>query len=192
MDLSWFTVISSIISILAIVTGAVWTLEPIQVQTHAWLGIFAFVPLFLFRMLSWLIIITFLDSFSMFVLVGIVILTWVLLFFIQDRLHVEPLKQTLLSVVFPVVKMPSGHSNSPADLKLLIWLVVSGNLFFMLIIITLFCLYYFEVYDPWCSKVKDKITVPQSMLVNIFIVEIILFVTSTIPVIVAALRKIQR
>ena len=35
LDLSWFTVVSTVISIAAILSGATWTLEPIEKQTYS-------------------------------------------------------------------------------------------------------------------------------------------------------------
>ena len=100
-------------------TDLSWTLLPIQEETYKWVCSFAFIPLFLFRMLSWLMIITMLDYFFLFVAAGFLLLNWIVFFLGQD--HHEPLKQSLLSLVFPVIKLPSAKVNQQADIKLLAW-----------------------------------------------------------------------
>ena len=70
IDFSWFSLISSIISIIGILLSASITVEPIQEQTNKFVAFVAFVGLFLFRMLAWLILITMLHSFSFFVLLS--------------------------------------------------------------------------------------------------------------------------
>jgi len=90
-----------------------------QEETYPWVRRVAFIPLFLFRMLSWLLIMMLLHNFTLFVTAGFLLLNWIVFFLGQD--HHEPLKQSLLSLVFPVIKLPSAKVNQQADLKLLAW-----------------------------------------------------------------------
>jgi hypothetical protein len=90
-----------------------------QEETYPWVRRVAFIPLFLFRMLSWFFIMMMLHNFSLFVAAGFLLLNWIVFFLGQD--HHEPLKQSLLSLVFPVIKLPSAKVNQQADIKLLAW-----------------------------------------------------------------------
>jgi type III secretory pathway component EscS len=63
--------VSSIISIIGILIGATKTVQPIQDQTYPGIGFVSFLCLFLFRMLSWIILMTMLHSFAIFVMVKI-------------------------------------------------------------------------------------------------------------------------
>ena len=129
LDLSLFAMVSSIISIAGILFSASWTTKPIQNQTHVLVAFLAFLPLFLFRMLSWLLIITCLDLFSFIIIIGLLVLNWIVLILTQDRLHSEPLKQSLLSLVFPVYELPTSNTDPTRGLKFLFCLTLSGNIY---------------------------------------------------------------
>jgi hypothetical protein len=105
VDLSWFSIISSIISIIGMLNGALWITEPIQKVTNGPTGKLTFFPLFFYRLLAWLMIITFLHSFSFIVLAGQALLNAVVLLLFQDhKLTVEPIVQSILSLAFPVTR----------------------------------------------------------------------------------------
>ena len=105
VDLSWFSIVSSILSIAGMITGALWITEPLENVTNGFAGKLAFLPLFFYRMLAWLTIITFLHSFSFIVLSGLLILNSVVLLLSQtNKLTVEPIMQSMLSLVLPVTK----------------------------------------------------------------------------------------
>ena len=105
LDLSWFSIISSIISIIGMLNGALWITEPIQKVTSRLTGKLTFFPLFFYRLLAWLMIITFLHSFSFIVLAGQALLnTAVLLLSQSNKLTVEPIVQSIVSLAFPVTR----------------------------------------------------------------------------------------
>ena len=105
LDLSWFSIISSIISIIGMLNGALWITEPIQKVTSGLTGKLTFFPLFFYRLLAWLMIITFLHSFSFIVLAGQALLNAVVLLLSQkNKLTVEPIVQSIVSLAFPVTR----------------------------------------------------------------------------------------
>jgi len=105
VDLSWFSIVSSILSIGGMLTGALWITEPLEHVTNGHAAKLAFLPLFFYRMLAWLTIITFLHSFSFIVLAGLFILNSVVLLLSQaNKITVEPVIQSMLSLVFPVIR----------------------------------------------------------------------------------------
>lgn len=182
IDFSWFSLISSIISIIGILLSASITVEPIQEQTNKFVAFVAFVGLFLFRMLAWLILITMLHSFSFFVLVGLAVLNWITLLLSQKELVVSPLEHSLLSLVFPAYKWPDAELTQETSLRLFFSLVILGNGFFGAILIALSCLYYFAVTNPWCSEVR--IMVHEDKLSSIFFAMIVLFIAATVPTVI--------
>jgi len=105
VDLSWFSIISSIISIIGMLNGALWVTEPVQKITSGLTGKLTFFPLFFYRLLAWLMIITFLHSFSFIVLAGQALLNAAILLLSQsNKLTVEPIIQSVLSLAFPVTR----------------------------------------------------------------------------------------
>ena len=56
VDLTWLTIVSAAFSLFSILYSINWTMEPIEKQTNKLIGMISFIPLFLFRMISWLLI----------------------------------------------------------------------------------------------------------------------------------------
>lgn len=105
MDLSWFSIVSSIFSIAGILLGALWVTDPLQNITNGTIAKLTFVPLLFYRLLAWLVIITFLHSFSLYALAGLVILNIFVLFILKkNKLKVELLVLSILSIVIPIAR----------------------------------------------------------------------------------------
>ncbi len=58
VDLSWFSIVSSIFSVVSILFGSRWIVRPIKEQTNKYVAQLAFLPLFMYRMIAWLIIVS--------------------------------------------------------------------------------------------------------------------------------------
>jgi len=105
VDLSWFSIISSFFSILGMLSGALWITAPTEEVTNGFTSKLIFIPLFFYRMMAWLMIITFLHSFSFLVLGGLAMLNvGVLLISQKNKINVEPIVQSMLSLAFPVTR----------------------------------------------------------------------------------------
>ena len=167
-------------------------MEPLKKETYTWIGVISFIPLFLFRMLSWLVIIVLLDLFSLLVFLAQMALNWIILFFIQHRVYFEPVKQSLLSIVFPVFKLPSDKTDSCMDFKIWVWILQVGNIFFVMTITALYILYDFGINIPWCLKSKLKIKAPENLLGGIFYATLTLFVASSLPAVLCCWMKTPR
>jgi hypothetical protein len=87
IDLSWFNIVSSIFSIIAILFGSRWTVNSIKEETNALVAICVFVPLFFYRMVAWMIIITLLHTFSLAVFGGFVLINILVFVFLQDPIE---------------------------------------------------------------------------------------------------------
>jgi hypothetical protein len=190
IDLSWFNIVSSIFSVFAILFGSRWTVKSIQEETTAYVAILVFIPLFFYRMVAWMIIITLLHTFSLVVFAGFVSINIVIFVFFQDPIEVEPLSHSFLSIVFPVSLLPtSNFNNKNNSSKLLFCLVLIGNLTLFGVITILFALYNYDVYNPWCSQVSNKLILPESLMSNIHFVLMSIVSFATVPVSVCYVTK---
>jgi hypothetical protein len=158
VDLSWFNIASSIFSVIAILIGSRWTVNSIQEETNALVAILVFIPLFFFRMVSWMIIITLLHTFSLAVFIGFVLINMAIFVLIPDTIEVEPLAHSFLSIIYPVPHLPTAiFKTNHNSMKLLFWLILIGNLTLLGILTILFVLYNYDAYNPWCPYYKTLI-----------------------------------
>jgi hypothetical protein len=190
IDLSWFNIVSSIFSIIAILVGSRWTVKSIQEETNALVAILVFIPLFFYRMVAWMIIITLLHTFSLAVLGGFVLINILVFVFLQDpiengKFEAEPLAHSFLSIIFPVSLLPtSTFKNSKNSLKLLFWLVLIGNLTLFGVLTILFVLYNYDIYNPWCAELSNKLLLPESLMNNMHYLMMAILSFATVPVMV--------
>jgi hypothetical protein len=190
IDLSWFNIVSSIFSVVAILLGSCWTIKPIQKETNDVVAILVFIPLFLYRMVVWMLIITFLEIFSLAVFAGFALLNVAIFVFLQDTIDVEPLAHSFLSIIFPVSLLPSSDlKNNNSSLKLYFWLVLIGNLALFAVLVILFFLYDNDVYNPFCSQVSNQLLLTEGLMINIHYLLMSILSFGTIPVIVCFLIK---
>jgi hypothetical protein len=195
IDLSWFNIVSSIFSVIAILFGSRWTVNSIQEETNALVAILVFIPLFFYRMVAWMIIITLLHTFSIAVFGGFVFINILVFVFLQDTIEngqfeAEPLAHSFLSIIFPVSTLPtSKFKNSNNSLKLLFLLVLIGNLTLLGVLTVLFLLYKYNVYNPWCSEVSNRMLLPESLVNNIYYLLMSIFSLATVPVMVCFVTK---
>jgi hypothetical protein len=187
IDLSWFNIVSSVFSVVAILFGSRWSVKSIKEETNALVAILVFIPLFFYRMFAWMIIITLLHAFSLAVFAGFFSINILLFVFLQNPIEVEPLAHSFLSIIFPVSLMPSSNFNN--SFKLLFWLVSIGNLTLFGVVIILFFLYHYDVYNPWCSEASNKLILPESLMNNILYLMMSLWSVATLPVIVCFVAK---
>jgi hypothetical protein len=190
IDLSWFNIVSSIFSIIAILLGSRWTVQSIQEEANAYVAICVFIPLFFYRMVAWMIIITLLHTFSLAVFGGFVLINILVFVFLQDpiengKFEAEPLAHSFLSIIFPVSLLPtSNFKNTNNSLKLLVWLVLIGNLTLFGVLTILFLLFNYDVYNPWCSEVSKKLLLPESLMNNMHYLLMSILSFATVPVLV--------
>jgi hypothetical protein len=182
IDLTWLPIVSTCLSVLGILTGALWIVAPIEKTTNSIIGKIIFLPIFFYRLLVWQIILIILNSFSFFAFAGFAFLNWIVLFlFIQDQLIVEPINHALLSLVFPVFKLPSTKVGDDFSLKIFFWMIVTGNSFLLLIHGTLYTLYHFDIYNPWCREDLSELLMPEELFQNVHFFFMALFAAATLP-----------
>jgi hypothetical protein len=189
LDLRWFNIVTSIFSTFGILIGLYWTVKPVQEETNSLVGFLFLIPLFLFRMTSWMIIIAILDSFSLAVFAGIVLVNLVIYILAQKPIRVEPLTHSFLSLILPVPFLPSSKIENKDVLKLLFLLILIGNLTLIGVLALLFFLYNSDKYNPWCSNVNNKLQIPETMMDHSEYFILALFASATIPLAVCFFLK---
>jgi hypothetical protein len=153
-------------------------------MTNSVIGKLTFLPIFLYRLLVWQLILIILNSFSFLIFAGFAIINWiVLVLFIHD--DIEPINHALLSLVFPVFKLPSTKVEDAFSLKIFFWMIVTGNSFLLLIHGCLFTLYHYDIYNPWCREDLNKLLMPEELFQNGYWFFLALFASATLPAFVA-------
>lgn len=104
-----FPIASTFYSVIGIFVGSLWTTEPIARETNSFVGKFTYLPIFLFRMLAWQIIIIMLVFFSIYIIACMLCVNWAVFFFSQEKLKLEPVCYACLSLVLPIHKLPSEN-----------------------------------------------------------------------------------
>ena len=164
LDLSWFNVITSLVSGLAILIGSFWIVKPVQEATNGLIACLILIPMFLFRIAAWLIIIAIFYSFSLLPFAVLALLNLIIFIFAQKEILIDPLAHTFLSLILPVPFLPSSKIRSENGLKLLFCLGLIGNLTLIGLLALFFLMYNFDVYNPWCSSVNNRLQLPEILM----------------------------
>ena len=173
-------------SLASMVLSLSWTMEPLQRQTNRWIGKLPLLPLFLFRMLSWVVIAVALKSFGTAVLIVLAAINFGILHGKTDQLF----ESAMLSMLFPAVKFPTSKMPNHFTEKAFFWLTIAGNAVLMATMVAVYILYLKDVMNPWC--LADHILVPEEMLAHICFSMLILFFTSTFPIFITKLVEKDR
>ena len=186
IDLSWLAIISTIASLLSNVTSIVWITEPIQKQMIGWVGKLQILPLFLYRMLSWVVILASLKSFASAILIIMATINFGILFGSTNQL----LETAALSIIFPAFKFPSSELPEPVTMNLFFRLAFAGNVLLMASLLAIYIVYWADLMNPWCSI--EHLLVPEEIFDTLGFIILILFFTSTMPAILLPVMKRQR
>ncbi len=136
---------------------------------------------------------------------GAMLLLNILIFVLaQDRHEVEPLTQSMLSLIFPACQLPStdlktqvrsGDTTNQVksgdiavhnSLKLFFLISLSGNLTLLGAILCLCLLYHFDIYNPWCAASSNNILlIPERLMMTMHFPIVALCTFATIPVAVS-------
>jgi hypothetical protein len=117
---------------LGILTGTLWIVDEISEEVQFFAEKLMIIPIFFFRMISWQIILIVLGSFSIGTCVGFIFVNSLLLFFVQDKLILEPIYFACLSLFFPIHRMPStkketnNNNNNNKSMKILFLMILTG------------------------------------------------------------------
>ncbi len=182
INLSWFPIVSTCLSVVGILTGALWIVEPVEKETNFIVGKLTFLPIFFFRMFSWLIFFILLHSFSVFACFTFAGLNMLTLLLVQEQLGIDPFSHALLSIIFPVHKMPSFETDSKISKKILFWMVLAGNSALLLSHACLYCLFHFNIYNPWCKNDAIKLLIPMEKFQSINPLTATLYTGATLPI----------
>ena len=192
IDLSWFPMVATCLSVIGILIGALWIVEPIEKETNSITGKLTFIPMFFYRMLLWLLILIYLDSFSVLAFFCFAVINWITLFSVQNHLEIDPINHSLLSLIFPVYKLPSYEIDSKAQMKIMLFMVVVGNSTLLLFHVFLYYLYFFQVYSPWSNSHSNTLLLPEDVYKNINLLVTALFLAASIPILLTYYFRFER
>ncbi len=181
IDISWLPIVLTSLSIIGIFAGAQWIIEPLEKETNKIIGKSIYISIFFYRIIVWLIVLITLHSFSVIAIVCIGATNGIILLMIQDKLEIDPINHSLLSLIFPVSKLPSHNIDSRISNNIIFWMVLIGNSIIFLLYITLFCLYSFEFYNPW-NRYNNRIMIEEEVFRKSIIVVMVLYVAGTLPI----------
>ena len=191
IDLTWFPIVSTCLSIVGVLIGTLWIVDPIVKETTWIIGKLTFIPIFFYRMLVWLLILIILDWFSLIALVCFALINFIILFFAQKELDIDPVSHALLSLIFPIYRLPSDF-DSKVLMKILFWMITIGNSLLLLFHVSVYCLYYFNVYNPWSSGHSSKLLVHEDMFRSTNPLVVALFFAATLPTFFCYILQCQR
>jgi len=88
--------------------------------------------------------------------------------------------------------LPSAEMGKNEALRLLFWMALTGNIYFLSVLAILSALYYSETYNPWCSNRWHNLLIPEHTVDNFFYCALALFASATLPVSVGFFLKKSR
>ena len=186
VNLSWLAIISTITSVTANIMNISWIMKPFQKHVKTWVVKLSVIPMFLFRMISWVVIVASLKSFASPVLIIMATVNMGILFGKSDQLF----ETAMLSIVFPAFKFPTTETPNHVALKVFFLLSIIGNVNLMASLVTVYFLNWTSVMNPWCSL--DHVLVPEEMLTHVCLLMLTLFCSSTLTTIVLKVVKKPR
>ena len=193
INLNWWAMVSSFLSIFGLLFGSLWIYEPISSETNKWIGFFTFLPIFFFRLLGWQFIILATVELSLILVVAILITNVAILYLVQSsQLSIEPLTSAVLSLVLPMYKLPSTSVDRTVSVKALTLLITCGNVLIVLSLILIFVLHSFGVYNPWDCNNKRKIIFQEEWFHPTFWTLLSVFAAATIPSIMLYINTMQK
>ncbi len=193
IDLTWFPIISTCLSIVGVLLGTLWIAEPVEKTTNWIVGKLTFVPIFFYRMLVWLIIFIMLDWFSLLALACFALVNASILFFAQNEFDdIDPIIHALLSLIFPINKLPSYETDSEILMKILFLMTVMGNSMLFIFHVSVYCLYNNNVYNPWSSGHTSKLLIEEEIFKSINPLIIALYISATLPTFLCYVLQCQR
>lgn len=155
ISLYWITLLSTYLSLGKMAFCAFWTYKPIQKQIDKATAIATFAFMFSYRMVSWVTIITMLHCYSALVFIIIFACIYFYLAKVSEIKHEKPAQLSLVSLIFPVYKLPSAAEvPNEKDLKTLFWLGAVVNILLMFALAIVFALYKIDVTNPWHQYYK--------------------------------------
>ena len=85
IDLTWFPIVSTCLSIAGVLIGTLWIVKPVEKETNWIIGKLTYLPIFVYRMLVWLLILIILEWFSLLALACFALINLIILFFAQNK-----------------------------------------------------------------------------------------------------------
>jgi hypothetical protein len=84
---------------------------------------------------------------------GQAVINWLVIWLLQRDEELDVIQHSLLSLIYPIVKLPTRFIYYITEKRLLLWLVLAGNAFLFSTLIFVYILYDLGTYNPWCSDI---------------------------------------
>jgi len=130
-----------------------WIFRPLFNKAGSLVGHLICIPICIFRLLSWQIIIVTLVEISFAVVAVALALNIIILLYVQeDWLILEPLSSSLLSLVLPLYQIPSAEVDQTIAWRALAGMTLSGNALLMIVMSIIFGLNKAGLFSPWTPE----------------------------------------
>ena len=182
IDLNWLPILSISLSALTILSSFYKTTSYFLKDNFWYLRCAIFLPIFIFRMTSWLILVVILAEMSFILFVLVIIANAVVILIVQkNNISFEPVSFAVQSLVFPLPSLTSTNHDKQIALKIFCALTVSGNVIQMTGLTLIFILCSADVYNPWKVDLSNPILIPKSWFEVIYQCTLTMFVSATLP-----------
>jgi hypothetical protein len=178
IDLSWWPIVTISYSVLTILVSFLKTASKILIELDWSLRLIISLPIVIFRMAVWQMLVILLDDWSLIVVGFILFFNCALLLKAQkNEITLDPFSHAVQALVFPTEKLMQIKSKKEENLVHIF--IAGGNCFLMLGLTALFVVYSFGSYDPWIHK---SVIFSKAWFETIFWATIPLFFAATLPV----------
>jgi hypothetical protein len=178
IDLSWWPIVTITYSVLTILVSFLSTASQFFIEADCSLKLGMSLPIFIFRMLVWQVLIILLADLS-FLVVGSVLLfnIGVLLIAQKDGIILDPFSHAVKALVFPkLIKINSEEVRKTFHL-----FIVGGNCILMFGWTALFIMCSVGSFDPWKGELNKSLLISKAWFETIFWATIPLFFAATLP-----------
>ena len=182
IDLSWWPIVSITFSVIAILISFLKISKAVSSEHGKFYGLALFFPVFLFRMISWQVIVLLLaeNTFWVFGISVLINLTIMCLTYNDEATFELSICYAAQSVIIPMNKLILKQ-NEHSSLKTVFWMCTVGNLAVSVVLLVLF----------FASLNSNKL-IPSDWFDLILLCLIPLFVAATVPILIEQATSMNR
>jgi len=192
INLTWLALAAIIVSLITVLFGGLWISDPISKTTDIFTGKLIYFWVLIYRMIVWQVIIVLLDKFFPVFTLCLFVANLAIIFTMQRKIQVEPINYSLLTIIFPVYKLPSLALNKSSEARYLLRTILSGNIGNLVAYIVMYILYDTNFYVPWCSVLQRSQVFPEFLYQFSLWPIITLFCSSSVPSLILLLMPLKR
>ncbi len=192
VNLTWLAIGAILVSLVTVLFGGLWIAEPLSRITDFITGKVIFLWVLLFRMIIWQTVMITLDKFFPLLALSLLLMNLCLVFVVQRRIQLDPINYSLLTIVFPVYKLPSLALSETLGVRYLLGTILTGNLANLIAFVVIYILYDANLYVPWCSALQKTNVFPEYLYQFSIWPVVTLFCAASIPSAILLLFPLRR